>query len=55
MTNHWDYHKEREADVLRSLRTHPLAEVHPKERRLPLVGQLRRRAGKAPARVFRIA
>jgi hypothetical protein len=55
MTHHWDYHRQREADTLRALRSHPLGEVHPKERRLPLVGLLRRRRASVPARVFRIA
>jgi hypothetical protein len=55
MTMHWDYHREREADVLRALRRHPLAELHPKERRLPLVGRLRRRPEAPASRVFRIA
>jgi hypothetical protein len=52
---HWDYHRQREADTLRALRGHPLGEIHPKERRLPLVRLMRRRRASAPARTFRIA
>ena len=55
MTHHWDYHRQREADTLRALRGHPLGEVHPKERRLPLVRLMRRRRALAQARTFRIA
>jgi hypothetical protein len=55
MTLHWDYHRQREADVLRALRMHPVAEIHPKERRLPLVRLMRRRRASAWSRTFRIA
>lgn len=52
---HGDYHRKREGNTLRALRSHPLGEIPPRERRLPLVRLMRRRRDDVPVRVFRIA
>jgi hypothetical protein len=55
MNAHRDYHRQRELDTIRAARLHPLAQVHPLERRSPLGRLFRRRPLAKPARVFRIA
>jgi hypothetical protein len=54
---HRRFHAQREADVVRQARRHPLADVHPRVRRQTLgrLGRLLGRPETEPARTFSIA